>query len=103
MVAVAQIHGVYVTYAWAFPSARAARAALRASASQRGVRAAPEQAVRAATRVIRPGALLRDDLYWVHGKLLLQVGAYGPKGVPLLQSRQEFLAKQLEENAFALG
>ena len=103
VVAVAQIHGVYVTYVWAFPSARAARAALRASASQRGVRAAPEQAVRAATRVIRPGALLRDDLFWVHGKLLLQVGAYGPKGVPLLQSRQEFLAKQLEENAFALG
>ena len=47
VVSVAQIHGVYVTYAWAFSSARAARAALRAAASQRGVRAAPANAVRA--------------------------------------------------------
>ena len=41
VISVAQIHGKYVTYAWAFPSANAARAALRAAASQRGVRAAP--------------------------------------------------------------
>ena len=59
--------------------------------------------MRAATRVIRPGALLRDDLFWVRGKLLLQVGAYGPERVPLLQSSQEFSRKQLEQNAFALG
>ena len=82
MISVAQIQGKYVTYAWAFPSANAARAALRAAASQRGVRAAREDAVRAATRVVRPGQLLRDDLFWVHGKLLLQVGAYGLAGHP---------------------
>jgi hypothetical protein len=103
VVSVAQIHGVYVTYAWAFPSARAAHAALRAAASQRGVRAVPEKAVRTATRVVRPGSLLRDDLFWVHGKLLLQVGAYGPAGVPLLRSRQVLLAERLDANASALG
>ena len=82
VISVAQIHGVYVTYAWAFPSARAARAALRAAPSQRGVRAAPAHAVRAATRVVRPGALLRDDLFWVRGKLLLQVGGLRAAGRP---------------------
>jgi hypothetical protein len=103
VVSVAQIHGTYVTYAWAFPTARAARAALRATASQRGVRAVQEHAVRGATRVVRPGKRLRDDLFWVRGKLLLQVGAYGPPGVPLLQSRQELLAARLDANASALG
>jgi hypothetical protein len=103
VISVAQIHGTYVTYAWAFPSASAARAALRAAVSQRGVRAAPENAVRAATRVVRPGARLRDDLFWVRGKLLLQVGAYGPPGIPLLQSRQELVAQELDANASALG
>ncbi len=96
VISVAQIHGSYVTYAWAFPSARAARAALRAASSQRGVHAAPAHAIRAATRVVRPGTLLRDDLYWVRGKLLLQVGGYGPPGVPLLRSRQELVAHELD-------
>jgi hypothetical protein len=103
VISVAQIHGKYVTYAWAFPSAEAARASLRAAASQRGVRAAPENAVRAAVRVVRPGTLLRDDLFWVRGKLLLQVGAYGPPGIPLLQSRQELVARRLDANASALA
>ena len=103
MISVAQIRGAYVTYAWAFPSAKAARAALRAAASQRGVRTAREDAVRSATRVVRPGQLLRDDLFWVHGKLLLQVGAYGSPGIPLLQSRQELVARTLDANASGLG
>jgi hypothetical protein len=103
VISIAQIHGTYVTYAWAFPTARAARAALRTTASQRGVRAAQEHAVRAATRVVRPGKRLRDDLFWVHGKLLLQVGAYGPPGIPLLHSRQDVLAARLDANASALG
>jgi hypothetical protein len=102
IISVAQIHGDYVTYAWAFPSAAAARAALRAARAQVGVRSAPAGAVRAATRVIRPGALLRDDLFWVRGTLLLQVGAYGPKGIPLLQSRQELVAVRLDAQASAL-
>ncbi len=99
VISVAQIHGIYVTYAWAFPSASAARAALRAAKRQRGVRAAPAHAIRAATRVVRPGTLLRDDLFWVRGRLLLQVGAYGPPGIPLLQSRQELVARKLDANA----
>ena len=41
VISVAQIHGTYVTYAWAFPTARAARAALRTAVSQRGVQAGP--------------------------------------------------------------
>jgi len=102
VISVAQIHGDYVTYAWAFPTAEAAQAALRAATSQRGVRAAPANAVRAATRVVRPGTLLRDDLFWVRGKLLLQVGGYGPPGIPLLRSRQELVARELDENARAL-
>ena len=102
VISVAQIHGTYVTYAWAFPTAQAAHAALRAAKRQRGVRAAPAHAVRAATRVVRPGTLLRDDLFWVRGTLLLQVGAYGPPGIPLLQSRQEFVARKLDANAAAL-
>jgi hypothetical protein len=102
VISVAQIHGEYVTYAWAFPTEKAARAALRAATSQRGVRAAPANAVRAATRVVRPGTRLRDDLFWVRGKLLLQVGGYGPPGIPLLQSRQELVARELDENALAL-
>lgn len=103
VISVAQIHGKYVTYAWAFPSAKAARAALRAAVGQRGVRAAPASAVRAATRVVRPGERLRDDLFWVRGKLLLQVGAYGPPGIPLLQSRQELVAVRLDTIASALA
>ena len=102
VIAVAQIHGKYVTYAWAFPTVRAARAALRAATSQRGVRAAPANAVRAATRVVRPGVHLRDDLFWVRGRLLLQVGGYGPPGIPLLRSRQELVARRLDANALAL-
>jgi hypothetical protein len=102
VISVAQIHGSYVTYAWAFPSTRSARAALRAATSQRGVRTAPAHAIRAATRVVRPGPLLRDDVYWVRGKLLLQVGGYGPPGVPLLRSRQEFIARELDRRALKL-
>jgi hypothetical protein len=67
------------------------------------VRSAPGGAVRAATRVIRPGALLRDDLFWVRGTLLLQVGAYGPRGIPLLQSRQELVAVRLDSHASLLA
>jgi hypothetical protein len=67
------------------------------------VRSAPARAVRAATRVVRPGTRLRDDLFWVDGTLLLQVGAYGPPGIPLLQSRQELVAVELAANASALG
>jgi hypothetical protein len=103
IISVAQIHGRYVTYAWAFPSARAARAALAAALGQRGAHAAPASAVRASTRVIRPGALLRDDLFWVRGTLLLQVGGYGPRGIPLLQSRQELVAVRLDALASAVG
>ncbi|MDX6540237.1 MAG: hypothetical protein QOI71_1847 [Gaiellales bacterium] len=103
IISVAQIHGSYVTYAWAFPSAAAAQDALRAVRSQAGVRSAPGGAVRAATRVIRPGALLRDDLFWVRGTLLLQVGAYGPRGIPLLQSRQELVAVRLDSHASLLA
>jgi hypothetical protein len=102
VISVAQIHGKYVTYAWAFPTAQAAQAALRAATRQRGVHAAPANAVRAATRVVRPGTLLRDDLFWVRGKLLLQVGGYGPPGIPLLQSRQELVARKLDAHASAL-
>jgi hypothetical protein len=102
VISVAQIHGKYVTYAWAFPTARAARAALRAATRQQGVQSAPANAVRAATRVVRPGTLLRDDLFWVRGKLLLQVGGYGPPGIPLLQSRQELVARKLDAHASAL-
>ena len=58
--------------------------------------------MRAATRVVRPGTRLRDDLFWVRGKLLLQVGAYGPPGIPLLQSRQELVARRLDASASAL-
>jgi hypothetical protein len=103
VIAVAQIHGKYATYAWAFPSAKAARAAFRAAVGQRGVEAERAHAVRAATRVVRPGTLLRDDLFWVRGKLLLQVGGYGPPGTPLLQSRQELVALRLDANVAALG
>jgi hypothetical protein len=103
VISVAQIHGDYVTYAWAFPDAKAAHAALAAARSQRGVHSAPASAVRAATRVIRPGALLRDDLFWVRGRVLLQVGGYGPRGIPLLQSRQELIAQRLDARASALA
>ena len=102
VISVAQIHGKYVTYAWAFPTAKAARAAFRAATRQSGARAAPAGAVRAATRVVRPGSLLRDDIFWVRGTLLLQVGAYGPPGIPLLQSRQELVALALDAQASAL-
>jgi hypothetical protein len=102
VISVAQIHGKYVTYAWAFPTGKAARAALRAATGQQGVRSAPASAVRAATRVVRPGSLLRDDIFWVRGKLLLQVGGYGPPGIPLLQSRQEHVARKLDAHASAL-
>ena len=81
VISVSQIHGNYVTYAWAFPTARAAQAALRAATRQGGV---------------------RDDLFWVRGKLLLQVGGYGPPGIPLLQSRQELVARKLDARASAL-
>jgi hypothetical protein len=32
----------------------------------------------------------------------LQVGGYGPPGIPLLQSRQELVALQLDAHASAL-
>lgn len=102
VISVAQIHGNYVTYAWAFATPAAARAALLAAARQPGVRSAPAHSVRSATRVVRPGSLLRDDLFWVRGSLLLQVGGYGPPGIPLLQSRQDLVAQRLDARASAL-
>lgn len=102
VISVAQIAGSYVAYAWAFPSPRAAQAALRATARQPGVRARPASSVPAGMRVIRPGKRLRDDLLWVHGSLLLQVGAYGAPEVPLLESRQILVARMLEANATEL-
>ena len=99
----AQIHGNYAAYAWAFKSGAAARAALRAAESQAGVRVAPAAAVvRGAVRVVRPGKSLLDDLYWVRGSLLLQVGGYGPPDIPLLQSRQGLVARELDAKASAL-
>ena len=102
VISVAQIAGSYVAYAWAFPSARAAQAALRATERQPGVRATPAASVPGGIRVIRPGKRLRDDLLWVNGTLLLQVGAYGAPEVPLLESRQILVARMLEANAAAL-
>jgi hypothetical protein len=103
VISVAQIHGNYAAYAWAFPSPAAARAALRAARGQRGVHVSAAPAVvRGAVRVVRPGKSLYDDLYWVRGSLLLQVGGYGPPDVPLLQSRQELVARQLDAKATAL-
>ena len=102
VISVAQIAGRYVAYAWAFASARAAQAALRATAHQPGVRATPATSVPGGVRVIRPGTRLRDDLLWVHGALLLQVGAYGAPDVPLLESRQILVARMLEANAATL-
>ena len=103
VISVAQIAGRYVAYAWAFADARTAQAALRATAHQPGVRATPATSVPGGVRVIRPGARLRNDLLWVHGALLLQVGAYGAPDVPLLESRQILVARMLEANAAALG
>ena len=102
VISVAQIHGNYAAYVWAFPSAIAARAALSAAKRQPGVRVTRSRAVVGAVRVVRPGRNLRDDLFWVRGSLLLQVGGYGPPGVPLLQSRQELVARELEAKATAL-
>jgi hypothetical protein len=102
VISVAQIHGNYAAYVWAFPSAIAARAALSAAKGQPGVRVTRSRAVVGAVRVVRPGRNLRDDLFWVRGSLLLQVGGYGPPGVPLLQSRQELVARELEAKATAL-
>jgi hypothetical protein len=103
VISVAQIHGNYAAYAWAFGSGAAARAALRAAESQGGVRVTPAAAiVRGAVRVVRPGRNLLDDLYWVRGSVLLQVGGYGPPGIPLLQSRQGLVARELDAKASAL-
>jgi hypothetical protein len=102
VISVAQIHGNYAAYAWAFPSASAARAALRAAESQRGVRVTPAPVVPGAVRVVRPGKSLLDDLFWVRGSVLLQVGGYGPPDIPLLQSRQALVALALDAKAAAL-
>ncbi|HET6173357.1 MAG TPA: hypothetical protein VFD90_12155 [Gaiellales bacterium] len=102
VISVAQIHGHYAAYAWAFPSAAAARAALRAAESQRGVRVTPAPVVRAGLRVVRPGRSLLDDLFWVRGSVLLQVGGYGPPDIPLLESRQALVARALDAKASAL-
>jgi len=102
VISVAQIHGNYAAYAWAFPSQAAARAALRAARSQPGVRVARAPVVRGAVRIVRPGKSLLDDLFWVRGSLLLQVGAYGPPDIPLLQSRQELVARALDAKASTL-
>ena len=55
-----------------------------------------------AVRVVRPGKSLLDDLFWVRGSVLLQVGAYGPPDIPLLQSRQALVARALDAKASAL-
>jgi hypothetical protein len=102
VISVAQIHGNYAAYAWAFPSQAAARAALRAARSQPGVRVTPAPAVPGAVRVVRPGKSLLDDLFWVRGSVLLQVGGYGPPDIPLLQSRQALVARALDAKASAL-
>jgi hypothetical protein len=103
VISVAQIHGNYAAYTWAFPSAASARAALRAARSQGGVHVSAAHAVvQGAVRVVRPGKSLFDDLYWVRGSLLLQVGGYGPPDTPLLQSRQGFVARELDAKASAL-
>jgi hypothetical protein len=102
VISVAQIHGNYAAYAWAFPSAAAARAALRAARSQPGVRVTPAAVVPGAVRVVRPGKSLLDDLFWVRGNVLLQVGGYGPPDIPLLQSRQGLVARALDAKASAL-
>jgi hypothetical protein len=103
VISVAQIHGNSAAYAWAFKSGAAARAALRASESRAGLRVAPATAVvRGAVRVVRPGKRLLDDLFWVRGRLLLQVGGYGPPDIPLLQSRQASVARALDAKAAAL-
>ena len=99
----AQIHGNYAAYAWAFPSRGGARAALRAARSQPGVRVSRAPVVAgSAVRVVRPGKRLLDDLFWVRGSVLLQAGAYGPPDIPLLQSRQALVARALDANASAL-
>ena len=103
VISVAQIHGDYAAYVWAFKSPADARAALRASESRIGLRVAPATAVvPGAVRVVRPGKRLLDDLYWVRGSLLLQVGGYGPPDIPLLQSRQGFVARALDAKTAAL-
>ena len=103
VISVAQIHGNYAAYAWAFPSAAAARAALRAAETRQGVRVTRAgSVVRGAVRVVRPGRSLLDDLFWVRGSVLLQAGAYGPPDIPLLQSRQAVVARALDAKASAL-
>ena len=75
--------------------------AARGDAPARRARRSGER--RAGGHAGRPaGTLLRDDLFWVRGKLLLQVGGYGPPGIPLLQSRQELVARKLDARASAL-
>ena len=80
----------------------------RAGGAARGDAASAACAPRRRTPCARPrassgpGTLLRDDLFWVRGKLLLQVGGYGPPGIPLLQSRQELVARKLDARASAL-
>ena len=64
VISVAQIHGNYAAYAWAFPSRAAARAALRAARSQPGMRVTRAPVVPGAVRVVRPGKRLLDDLFW---------------------------------------
>jgi hypothetical protein len=102
VISIAQIHGNYAAYAWAFPTAAAARGALHAAEGRRGVRVSPAPAVRGAVRVVRPGHNLLDDLFWVRGRMLLQVGGYGPRDIPLLQSRQAIVARALDARASAL-
>ena len=78
-----------------------ARRCARPGASA-GVRVTRAPVVRGAVRVVRPGKRLLDDLFWVRGSVLLQVGAYGPPDIPLLQSRQALVARALDANASAL-
>ena len=103
VISVAQIHGNYAAYAWAFPSGAAARAALRVAETRQGVRVTrAASVVRGAVRVVRPGRSLLDDLFWVRGSVLLQVGGYGPPDIPLLRSRQTLIARALDAKASAL-
>jgi hypothetical protein len=103
VISVAQIHGNYAAYVWAFPSAAAARAALRAAETRHGVRVTRAASViRGAVRVVRPGRSLLDDLFWIRGSLLLQVGGYGPPDIPLLRSRQTLIVRALDAKASAL-
>ena len=103
VISVAQIHGNYAAYAWAFPSQAAARAALRATRSQRDVRVTRAPVVRGAVRI---GAGRASACSTTSSGCAVasccRLGAYGPPDIPLLQSRQAVVARALDAKASAL-